>query len=152
MKLTKAFQELEDTLVRNVANHIIQYEFHKNSTDEELVAYYGGGYTSREALMDDTIKRLISDQQVLKFVKNNHANLIETYGEKDPAGDIGISLQRATGADTEPEGVAADAGEDGPEPSTEHSVRPTDSADESDNGAEQEGGDGGSTGDRGTAA
>lgn len=152
MKLTQAFQELEDTLVRNVANHIIQYEFHKNATEEELISYYGGGFTNREALMDDTIKRLISDQKVLQFVKTNHDNLIETYGEKDPAGDIGISLQRATGADTEPEGVAADAGEDGTEPSTEPSVRPADSADESDNSTEPEGGDAGSTRDRGTAA
>lgn len=143
--LQSSFDQLEDVLLRNIANHIIAYEFHAKATEEELVAYYGGAYTSRDMLLADTISRMASDQMQLKFLQENKGHLIETYGDKNPTGDIGLTLQRATGVSAQPTSESEDAGETGTGESAEPSAERTDDADRGDHSEESEDGDRGSS-------
>lgn len=133
--LKHAFEELEKTLVKNVANHIIQYTFHEHATDEELVAYYGGTHVNREALLDDTVNRLVGDQMILRFIRS-HAKEINKYATKDAAGDIGITLKRSARISAEPDSVSADAEEDAVGPDTDQGDESGDSPDGGSNSGE----------------
>jgi len=92
--LKKAFKDLHKTTVRNVANDIIQYVFHRDASQEELENFYGGA-VDRNAMIDDTIKRFESDKLILNFI-NNNLNTIKAYG-KNKIGDINLTEERATG-------------------------------------------------------
>jgi len=92
--LKKAFKDLQKTTIRNIANDIIQYIFHKEASDEELEAYYGGG-VDREAMLIDTVKRFESDKLILNFI-NNNKNTIKAYA-KNKIGDINLIEERTTG-------------------------------------------------------
>lgn len=139
--MAKAFDSLEQTLFSNIANHIIQYTFHKNSTEEELVAYYGGSHVNREKLQEDTISRLVSDQMVLRFLLDNKKEIYE-YTQKDPTGNLGITLQRASGVGIEPHSISADATEDEPESRADETVRRKDDGNEDGNSTEPPRGNG----------
>lgn len=127
--LQSSFDQLEDVLLRNIANHIIAYEFHAKATEEELVAYYGGAFTNRETLLADTISRMASDQMQLKFLQENKGHLVNTYGSKNPTGDIGLTLQRSTGISPQPESGGQDAEEDEGGSSSEPEAERADDAD-----------------------
>lgn len=134
IKMRAAFRALERTLHQNIANDIIQYTFHKNATDEELVAFYGGGYASREKLLEDTIRHLTGDQMVLRFLLSNKKEIYE-YATKDPTGDLGITLKRAAGIGTEPDSIGTNAAPDGAERHTDQDLRPGADGSKSDNSA-----------------
>lgn len=91
-----AFKDLEKTLIRNVANSMKQLEFHMNATQEELEEYYGG-CVNREALIDDTMKKLDSEQFLFKVYKNHESNLIKKHANENTIGDIDITVQRSAG-------------------------------------------------------
>ena len=142
--INDAFHDMKETLVRNIASHIIEFEFHAKADEQTLVAYYCGGYVNREALCKDTLKRLASDQQKLRFINEHKKYLQENYGEKDPAGDIGGALQHATGLSLPEDGDSADAGENEPEGGAVRTAEPEDSADGADHsGASPEDSEGG---------
>ncbi len=128
--LNQAFVAIEDTLMKNIASHIIEYEFHAEATEETLIAYYGGAYVNRDELLRDTLHRLNSDQMKLRFLTEKRSNLYTTYGNENATGDISGTIQRATGVSPQPESVATDAAEDGAEQSTDESVRSGNDADE----------------------
>lgn len=115
ISIKEGFERLEDTLVKNIASHIYEFEFHATATEEELIAYYGGGYVNRNELLKDTLHRLESDQRKLSFLIERGNYLKETYGTEDPQSSISDTLQRATGISVEQESVSEDASEDGSE-------------------------------------
>lgn len=109
--LTEAFDRLEETLLKNIASHIFEYEYHARASEEELVAYYGGAYVSRDNLLNDTLQRLHSDQMKLQFLTDNRNHFNNTYGKEDPQGNIGLTLQRSTGTSPQPASIDEDAAE-----------------------------------------
>lgn len=102
------------TLVKNIASHIIEYEWHAKATEEELIAYYGGAYVNRDNLLLDTLHRMHGDQMKLDFITKHYSHFITTYGNENPLGNIGQSLQRSTGISPQPQSDVADAAEDEP--------------------------------------
>jgi len=133
--IAEAFEELQNTLVRNIANHLIQIEFHETATDEEMETFYNGASVEREALIEDSKKRLKSDQTVLKFLKDNNVKLISKYGDKNPTGDLGLTKERTARTGTQPDGGSESAREDdggGSGQSSNHNARPRNDATKSD--------------------
>lgn len=121
--LTEAFDSIEATMVRNIANSLFQLEFHTEATPEELVAYYGWEEAfeeeERQKLIADTRTRLASEQLILSTYKKMELTLKDKYGTKEASGDLGLPVQRAAGSsdqqgsvDTHPEEAASDAGPD----------------------------------------
>jgi hypothetical protein len=109
--LKQSFKELEATLVRNVANDLIQLEFHEQATTEELIDYYGGTDVDREALVNDTLRRLAGSQMILRFVKGRRESLIEKYGDKKPTDDLGRAPKYPIGGGIEPGSIDQGTGE-----------------------------------------
>lgn len=89
LKLGWGLDELEKILVRNIANDLLQLEFHRKSTSKRLREYYGEANVNRQALVSDTQRRLRDSQRMLQFYRRYKPSLIENYGDKDPAGDLG---------------------------------------------------------------
>lgn len=104
---------MESTLVRNVANDLIQLEFHEQATSEELLEYYGGSDVDREALVQDTLRRLAGSQMILRFVKGRRESLIEKYGNKKPTDDLGRAPKYPIGGGVESGSVDQGTGEAG---------------------------------------
>lgn len=98
-KLKKAFDSLEDTMIRNIANTLIQLRLHQTGTAEELQKYYGWEEPfeeiEREKLIDDTLKRLEAEQWILNFYQKNNKHIRYIYGNKNPAGNLGLTTQRS---------------------------------------------------------
>lgn len=111
--LYKAFDSLEATMVRNIANSLFQLEFHMNATPEELVAYYGWDEAfeenERAKLVEDTRVRLASEQLILSTYKKMKLTLKQKYGKKEASGDLGLPVQRAAGSSAEPGSIDPDA-------------------------------------------
>jgi hypothetical protein len=136
--LTEAFNRLEETLLKNIASHIFEYEFHAKADEETLVAYYGGAYVSRDRLLNDTLQRLHSDQMKLQFLTENRNHFNTTSGNEDPQGNISYTLQRSTGTSPQPEGIDADAAEVADGEDTDHDSGSNDDAAEGSDGGDKD--------------
>lgn len=93
MTIEKAIGQLEEVVMRNIANHLIQIEFHAHATDDELRQYYRGG-VSREALVRDSIERLDGEILLHSFIKKNKKKIIKKYGDKKPDHRLASAVQR----------------------------------------------------------
>lgn len=99
--LKKQFKEIERMCIKNIANSLLQLEFHKEGTDEEIMQYYGWTEPlkeeEREKLIIDTQNRLKSEQRILQFIKNHKKELYNKYGNKNPLGYFNIIEERPNG-------------------------------------------------------
>ena len=93
MTIEKAIGQLEDTVMRNIANHIIQIEFHAYASDDELRQFYRGG-VNREALVRDSLERLDGEIILNSFIKKNKKKIINKYGDKKPDHRLASAIQR----------------------------------------------------------
>ncbi len=161
--LNEQFEKLEETLTRNIANSLIQLHFHQHESAEVLERYYGWDKKScekkekeyspltdedRQGIVDDTLHTLECERIILNFYKKN-ANIIkETYGTKDPIGDLGLPTKRPAGEDDQQGSISEDArGDDegGPGPSADSDTGPRHADAESNHGADENEGDAGRT-------
>lgn len=120
--LTQVFTDLQDTVLKNVANSLLQLHFHQEATDEELAKYYGGAVVDREALIEDTRGRLEAEQDMLRFLQANLPKLKILYGTKNPTGDLGLPPRPGARNIPQPGSVDSDArgdGEDRPKEDTD---------------------------------
>ena len=150
--LNKAFDSIEQTMIRNIANSLFQLEFHRNATPEQLVEYYGWTEAfeenEREKLVDDTLVRLASEQLVLRTYQGMKLTLKKTYGKKDAWGDLDLPVQRSAGSSDQPGSVDThtedhEAGDD-----HHHEGRHDHDAADHDHSGEQARGDGSGDGPR----
>lgn len=115
-QIQNALKGLEETMIRNIANSLLQIHFHDTATAEELMQYYGWKETfeesERQKLIDDTLARLEAEQQILKFYQDNKEIINNKYGNKNPTGDLGLTVQRSTREDAQQESVSDNARED----------------------------------------
>jgi len=119
--IRQAFDELEQSMIKNIANSLLQIYFHQNATPEELQTYYGWKdafkESERDGLIQDTLARVEAEQNILKFYKQNKTKIKNKYGDKNPIGDIGLPERRPAGGSAEPTSVNQDAekaSEEGP--------------------------------------
>ena len=141
-----AFKDLEKILVRNVANNLIQLDFHLMASDEQLEDYYGGG-VNRVALVEDTLKRLKSDNFLLEFYQDNKRRIKKTYGDQNEIDDINRFIEQSTGISIAPRGGDQGTPEDGsggPEQGPDDNTGPRDFPTESGDRIDTPEGDGGS--------
>lgn len=107
------FHKLEETMIRNIANTLIQLHFHENASPDELMKYYGWTEAfeekEREKLVDDTRVRLEAEQQILAFYQKEAITLNKKYGTKNPTGDLGLAPKRSIGKDDQQGGISQDA-------------------------------------------
>lgn len=104
-RIKESFEEIERKMIGNIANSLFQIYFHENATPEELKEYYGWerdfDESERDELVADSVKRIIQEQEILKFYVENKDKIIKKYEKKDPTGDLDLPLQRATGDNNE---------------------------------------------------
>ena len=87
-------------MIGNIANSLLQLYFHKHGTPKELQEYYGWDEAfaeeERAGLVDDTLRRIKSEQLILKFYQKEKLKIIKKYGNKNPIGNFGKPVQRTT--------------------------------------------------------
>lgn len=150
--LSKGFDSIEETMIRNIANSIFQIEFHDTASAEDLQTYYGWKEPfeegERRELVEDVRKRLVSEQLILATYQKMKLTLNEKYGEKNPTGDLDLPAQRPDGGSGEQGSVSADAEEDGSADGDHTEGRHDDDAAANSDSGEQAEGDGGGSSDR----
>ena len=155
--LNQAIDEREKVLINNVVNSLWQLHFHENATADQLEKYYGWDketmvsqgkqYTpfqeaERGALINDTIVRIEAEQFILRYYQEHKEDLKNKYGEKNPAGDLGLPAKRAIGIGPLQGSASASPLEEGPrrgdENGTGHGATPTPASDGRDDASNSE--------------
>lgn len=148
----KAFKDLEKTMVKNIANTLLQIAFHANGTEKELSDYYGWEEDTlkteeRQKLIKDSMRRLESEKIILEFIKNNKKTL-HIYANENDKGSFDSIIQRSTGASAEQTSGSVNAGdtdERGPEEGTNDDTGHGNDANKEDNSRNKTTGDEGGT-------
>lgn len=96
--MMEVYDSVIETAEKNVVNDLINLMFDEGATEEELSRYYRAE-VNREELVNDTVQRLLNDQQMLKFLSDNREKFKELYGEKNALTDFNRTVQRSTGDD-----------------------------------------------------
>ena len=111
----KGIEDVEKTAVKNIANTLLQIVFHTHGTLEEITEYYGWkepmAESERATLIQDSMRRLESEQLILNFIRNNKKTLKE-YAKKYEKGHFDRVIQRTASTSTEQEGGDQSARED----------------------------------------
>lgn len=105
--MMEVYDSVIETAEKNVVNDLINLMFDEGATEEELSRYYRAE-VNREELVNDTVQRLLNDQQMLKFLSDNREKFKELYGEKNALTDFNRTVQRSTGDDGEQGSVTGD--------------------------------------------
>jgi hypothetical protein len=112
--LMQAFDEIEKKMLYNLANSYFQLHFHENGTPEELQKYYGWEEAFREEervkLVEDTRKRIESEEFVLAYYQRNKAK-IKAYGNKNTKGNSYSAAKRPSGGRAQQGSVDSGTGE-----------------------------------------
>lgn len=142
--IKKQFDQLEQTMVRNIANSLFQMHFHQNATAEEMMKYYGWQTpfeeSERENLIQETLGRLESERLILEFYKKNKSKLNKLYGNKNPTGDLNLPPKHPTGSGSEQTSISENAGgndEGGPQQGTASGSGHANATTETDNGGNE---------------
>ena len=96
--MMEVYDSVVETAEKNVVNDLINLMFDETAPDEELSKYYRAE-VNREELVNDTVQRLLNDQQMLKFLTDNRETFKQLYGEKNALTDFNRTVQRSTGDD-----------------------------------------------------
>lgn len=98
--LDEALDDIEKTMIKNIANTIFQIYFHQQAGHKTLQTYYGWQEKFREeersSLVGDTMKRLEAEQAILRFYKKNKNKIKQEYGTINPTGSFNAAIQRTT--------------------------------------------------------
>ncbi len=109
--MQEKIKKIEEILEQNIVNSIIQLEFHEQANDKELVKFYGGE-VNREKIIDDTIRNITGDQQLLKFVIKNKDNIIKKYAQKKLTDNFTRAYKFTDGGSIKSQSVNKDTGKD----------------------------------------
>lgn len=96
--MMEVYDSVVETAEKNVVNDLINLMFDETATEEELSRYYRAE-VNREELVNDTVQRLLNDQQMLKFLTDNRETFNQLYGDKNALTDFNRTVQRSTGDD-----------------------------------------------------
>lgn len=101
-------EQLIEMVHRNIANHLIQIEFHAKASDATLNKYYGGAVV-REKMIEQSIHSLEGDIVLLDFITNNKENILTQYGNKKPSRGLVATIRRDVGSALEARGRIGDS-------------------------------------------
>lgn len=105
--MMEVYDSVIETAEKNVVNDLINLMFDEGASEEELSRYYRAE-VNREELVNDTVQRLLNDQQMLKFLTDNRQTFNNLYGEKNALTDFNRTVQRSTGDDGEQGSITGD--------------------------------------------
>lgn len=105
--MMEVYDSVVETAEKNVVNDLINLMFDETAPEEELSKYYRAE-VNREELVNDTVQRLLNDQQMLKFLTDNRETFKQLYGEKNALTDFNRTVQRSTGDDDQQGSVTGD--------------------------------------------
>jgi hypothetical protein len=109
--MKEKLKKIEEILYQNIVNSIIQLEFHEQVTDKELVKFYGGN-VNREKIIEDTIRNMNGDQQLLKFVIKNKNNILKKYANKKLTDNFARAYKFTDGGSIKSQSIDKDTGKD----------------------------------------
>lgn len=131
--IKKAIDKIEEVLAKNIANDLIEIEFHAYATEDEIREYYGGGI-NRQEYLGRAVAQLKKDVLFSRFINKRKKYIIKKYGDKNADQRFVDAVQRDIRDTSEKRGRIGNTQETTQGPSTQGRTNGPDNRDSSDKG------------------